>query len=133
MAGLAEAERSLQRASAASEKEEHAQAVGHMVAAYNTVARLQADGTAHFRHLEQVFEKSRFPKGRSVGGRNFVHVFDDTKDHWADRTADLGYMHAPERSIGLEDWQGKLRVVIEAYAKRNNVAVRGLGAARLEE
>jgi hypothetical protein len=42
-------------------------------------------------------------------------------------------MHAPERSIGLEDWQGKLRVVIEAYAKRNNVAVRGLGAARLEE
>ncbi len=68
-----------------------------------------------------------------MGGRKFVHVLDDTKDHWADRTPDLGFMMAPERSIELDKWRKALAAVIQAYAKQHNVPVRGLGEARLEE
>ncbi|MCX6624627.1 MAG: hypothetical protein NTY38_26915, partial [Acidobacteria bacterium] len=77
--------------------------------------------------------KSRFPKGQSVGGRKFVHVLDDTKDHFADRTADLGYMMMPERQIGLDPWLKRLYSTIQDYAKQHNVPVRGIGPARLEE
>jgi hypothetical protein len=80
-----------------------------------------------------VYEKSRYPKGQSVGGRKFVHVLDDTKDHWADRTPDLSFMIAPERSIGLEKWQKDLYQIMQAYARQHNVPIRGLAEARLEE
>jgi len=46
---------------------------------------------------------------------------DDTKDHWADRRPDLSYMMAPEESIGLEEWAGKLAEVARAYAKANKL------------
>jgi hypothetical protein len=133
VAGLAQAERTLERASAAAKKNDARRAVGELVRAYNSVERLDREGEERFAQLTAVFEKSRYPKGREVGGRRFVHVFDDTKDHWADRTADLGYMQAPERSIGLSAWRKELYGVIQAYAKRNNIPVRGLAAARLEE
>jgi hypothetical protein len=133
LAGLADAERALERASAAAKKNDARRAVGELVRAHNSVQRLESDGEERFAQLTAVFEKSRFPKGRTVGGRKFVHVFDDTKDHWADRTADLGYMQAPERGVGLTAWRKDLHGVIQAYAKKNNVPVRGLAAARLEE
>jgi len=131
--GMATAERSLQAAQAAGQKNDARRAVGLMVAAHNTIGRLNKEGETMFANLTAVFEKSRFPKGQSVGGRKFIHVLDDTKDHWADRTADLGYMMAPERSIGLDKWAKELSGVIQAYAKQHNVPVRGLGEARLEE
>ncbi len=131
--GLADAERSLQQAQAASQKNNPRQAVGHMVAAYNRVERLRKDGERIFQELQAVYEKSRYPKGQSAGGRRFVHVLDDTKDHWADRTPDLSFMIAPERSIGLEKWQKDLHQIMQAYAKQHNVPIRGLAEARLEE
>jgi hypothetical protein len=76
--------------------------------------------------LVAIFERSRYPKGQSVGGRDFVHVMDDTKDHWADRTADMGFMMQPEHSIGLGEWQKKLVKVTRSYAQQHNVPVRGL-------
>ncbi len=130
---LADAERSLEKASAAAAKKQPAQAVGYAVAAYNMIEKVEYDGEAHFRNIEKVFEKSWFPAGRTVNGKKFVHVLDDTKDHFAGRTPDLRYMQAPETSIGLGEWRGKLRGLIEEYAKANNVPVKGLGTARLEE
>ena len=130
LVGLADAERSLDRARAAQKPED---AVGRLVAAYRAVGRLARDGSQTFDDLRAVFEKSRHPKGRSVGGRTFVHVLDDTKDHWADRRPDLSYMIAPEQSIGLESWQKDLLRVIRSYAEAHKVPVKGLGEARLEE
>ncbi|MBI3681748.1 MAG: beta-N-acetylhexosaminidase [Acidobacteria bacterium] len=131
--GLADAESSLERAQAAAQKNDAEQAVGHLVAAYNTAGRLEKEGRESFRQLAAVFEKSQYPKGRPAGGKRFVHVVDDTKDHWADRRPDWSYMFAPEESIGLDGWRKQLRQVIEAYAKARHVAVRGLSEARLEE
>jgi hypothetical protein len=131
--GLDSAERDLERASAAAKKNDPRRAVGEMIRAHNTVERLEREGSERFAQLTAVFEKSRFPKGREVGGRKFVHVLDDTKDHWADRTADLGYMQAPEKSIGVAAWRKELYGTIQAYARKHNVPVRGLAEARLEE
>jgi hypothetical protein len=133
LAGLDSAERALERAAAAAGKKDPRRAVGEMVRAHNSVERLEREGAERFAQLTAVFEKSRFPKGREVAGRKFVHVLDDTKDHWADRTADLGYMQAPETSIGLGAWRKELYATIQSYAKKNNVPVRGLAEARLEE
>ena len=133
LSGLADAERSLTAAQAAAAKKNPRQAVGQLVAAHNAIDRLGKEGQRIFADLTAVYEKSRYPKGQSVGGRKFVHVLDDTKDHWADRTPDLSFMMAPEQGIGLPQWQKQLAQVIQAYAKQHNVPVRGLGEARLEE
>jgi hypothetical protein len=123
LAGLARAERELSEATVQKDPKE---ALARLVSPHNIAARLEAEGERIFGDLVAVFEKSRFPKGQSVGGRHFVHILDDTKDHWADRTADMGYMMAPERSIGLPAWRKKLRAAIEDYAKSKNIPVTGL-------
>lgn len=133
IAGLAEAEEMLEKAQATALKDHAGDAVGHMLAAYDSVSKLDREGRETFRELTVVFEKSRYAKGRSVGGRAFLHVLDDTKDHWADRRADLSYMRAPEESLGLSGWRKNLLAQIETYAKLNKVAVKGLEQKRLEE
>lgn len=133
LTALAGAEQSFEQARREHEAKRPARAVGHMVAAYNRIGAARKRSAEVFEGLQAVYEKSRYPKGQSVGGRKFVHVLDDTKDHWADRTADLTFMIAPEKSIGLDEWQKKLNAVIREYAKIHNVPVRGLAEARLEE
>jgi hypothetical protein len=133
LVALADSENSLRQAEAAAQRKDPRRAVGHMVASYNAIDRLQQEGLKTFDDLKTVYEKSRFPKGQSVGGRKFVHILDDTKDHWADRTPDLSFMMAPEQGIGLSAWRKQLFELIQTYAKQHNVPVRGLGEARLEE
>lgn len=133
LSGLAAAERALEAASANAKDARHAQAVGRLVDAYNRVAAVEEDGAEVWRDVQTVFEKSRLPKGMSAGGRQFVHVLDDTKDHWADRSPNLDYMIMPERSIGLPEWRSKLSAIIQDYAARHKVPVHALAKPRLEE
>jgi len=79
-----------------------------------------------------VWEKSQYPKGRTVDGRQFVQVLDDTKDHWAGRTADLSYMIAPERSYRAGGVAAGI-VQSHSYAAEHKVPVKGLAATRLEQ
>ncbi len=104
--------------------ESHAdQAIGLLAGAYDTVDQMRKDGLKSYEDLRMVFEKSRYPKGRPVGGREFVHVFDDVKDHFADRRADLSYMLAPEASLELDRWLNELAAAIKMYAKENHASV----------
>ncbi len=80
-----------------------------------------------FRDLKATWEKSRFPKGQSAGGRDFVHVLDDLKDHRADRRAGLDYMLEPLENIGLEAWNRDLADYIKVFAKSRNLKVPDLG------
>ncbi|MCP5112595.1 MAG: hypothetical protein GY953_17345, partial [bacterium] len=133
LTGLASAERSLDSAYTSAMRRQPGTAIGHLVAAYNTVNGLHKRGEEAFSDLKAVYEKSRYPKGRSVDGRQFFHQLDDTKDHWADRTPDLGFMMAPERGLGLDQWQQELSELIRTYAKEHNIPVKGLAEVRLEE
>ncbi len=133
LTGLAEAEYSLELARQAEVKSNYAEAVGRMVAAHNQVQWLERAGEQAYESLVRVFEKSRYPKGQSASGKRFLHVLDDTKDHWADRTADLSFLMVGERSIGLGQWQKELSAVIREFAGKHGVPIKGLAEKRLEE
>ncbi len=130
--GMKEIEDNLRAAREQAEKNSPQVAVGRLVSAYDLARNIVEERHRTFRDLEKVWEKSRFPKGREVNGRKFVHVLDDTKDHVADRRPDLSYLIAPEESIELEKWMKNLAAVIEEYARKNKVPVRALQEPRLE-
>ena len=77
--------------------------------------------------------KSRLPKNQSVGGENFYHVFDDVKDHFADRRKGLEYMLTPFERMEIEEWRQQLKSVINDFARLHNIPVKGLEAKRLED
>jgi hexosaminidase len=101
-------------------------ALRQLLSARSQALGLIQDRRATFDYLRRIWEKSRFPKGQEVNGRKFVHVMDDTKDHWADRRADLTYMIAPEESIGLDKWVQQLEAIAKEYAKTHNIAASGI-------
>ncbi len=133
LAALADSERSFARARDAARQNHAKQAMGHLVAAYNGVGKAEREGETVYGELVSIFEKSQFPKGRTVDGRKFFQVLDDVKDHWGGRTADLSYMFAAERSIGLAEWRKRLRAVIEEFGRQHKIPVQGLAELRLEE
>ncbi|MFW6164316.1 MAG: family 20 glycosylhydrolase, partial [Planctomycetota bacterium] len=112
--GLADAEDLLVRASEAAGEGEGERAVALMAEARETVQALIEDRDAMYKRLKAVWEKSRFEKGRSVDGRDYVHIMDDVKDHLADRRPDLSYLVAHEERIGLTEWLDALQAAIDA-------------------
>ena len=68
-----------------------------------------------------------------MGGKDFYHVFDDVKDHFADRRKGLEYMLAPFERTGIEEWRIELEGVIIEYADIHNIPAKGLEAVRLED
>ncbi len=119
--GLEQAENTLREAQALASDDKYADAVARLKAAYDIVDRIQKERASSYNDLKTVFEKSRFPKGQSVGGREFLHVYDNVKDHFADRRADLSYMTAPEESLALDKWNAELAGMIRTYAGMNGV------------
>ena len=122
--GLEQAESDLLAVHKADQAGRQEEAMALMLGAHAAVCRLAAQGQDTYGRLKNVFEKSRYPKGRSVGGREFVHVMDDVKDHFADRRADLSFMTAPEDSLELDKWCKNLWQVIRKYADAHGLAVK---------
>jgi hypothetical protein len=123
--GLAQMERWLELAHQAANSKPM-EALVRLSDTYKLSVSLEAQGRDRFAMLGNVFEKSRFPKGRSVGARLYFHGLDDTKDHWAARTANLDYMYAPERNMHLQDWSRELRSRMEAFSKSKNLPMPAL-------
>ena len=69
--------------------------------------------------LIATWEKSRYRKGRSVEGREFVHIQDDTKSHPADWTPDMGYLVKPSRDLNLEGWADRLAEIAAEFRRRH--------------
>jgi len=130
---VAGAEERLVRAAGAEAAGRPARAVADMVEARQAVAAAVRDRRRTLDRLRAVWEKGRRPRNASVGGRDFVHVMDDVKDHFADRRADLSYHTAPEESIGLDGWCEALGEIIAAYADARGIAVRGPAEEPLDE
>ncbi len=130
---LNNAESLMVRATSAANDGKHADAVTFMVEASNDVESLVNWGDWMWENLTKTWEKSRYEKGRSVNGRNFVHVLDDVKDHFADRRKGLDYMIAPFQRMDLPNWRNRLNERINEYAKSHNVPITGLEEIRLED
>ena len=116
LAGLMEVEDLMLRAAEAQSQERHGDVVSLLSRAHSRVRSCLADRGAMWAGLRATWEKSRYPKGRSAGGRTFVHILDDLKDHRADRRPGLDYMLEPLENIGLEAWNDGLARFIRTYA-----------------
>jgi hexosaminidase len=128
---LSSIEKLLVAASAASM--DSPRAVSRMVAAHELTGEILKEEASMWAKLTRIWEKSRFEKGRSVGGKEFLHVLDDVKDHFADRRKGLDYMLAPFERMGLKEWQRQLEAIILDYAEEKDVAVVGLKTVPLED
>lgn len=118
---------------ASDESKNSEEKIAYLVEAYHIVEQINTNQWKMWNSFEEVWEKSRFEKCRSVEGKDFVHVFDDVKDHFADRRLGLEYMLAPFERMEIEEWQNQLWNVINKYATANNVKVAGFEEKRLED
>jgi len=130
---LRDAEALLLQAQSAAAEGKPANAVASMVEASNRVGSLISWSNWMWDNLTATWEKSRYEKGRSVDGRDFVHVLDDVKDHPADRRKGLDYLIAPFQRMNMPGWRTQLNERINKYASDNKVQVRGLEEVRLED
>jgi len=130
--GLSRVEDYLGRASEIAAREPAA-AVRFMVEAYNLTGSILEAQEEMWRNLTVTWEKSRFPKNRTVDGKEFVWVLDDVKDHFADRRKGLDYMLAPFQRMEIPVWRSRLLKIMRAYAEQNGVPVEGVPEERLED
>jgi len=131
--GVAEAEDLLVSAAEAAGEAKPERAVNLMVDARDKVQAIIDGLYDTYGRVKTVWEKSRFEKGRSVDGRDFVHIMDDVKDHSADRRPDLSYLIQHEEHIGLPDWVASLQKVIDTYAAAQGLTVAGSEEEHLDE
>ncbi|HRE52758.1 MAG TPA: beta-N-acetylhexosaminidase [Flavitalea sp.] len=128
---LARVEAMLESASRA--KDKPVNAVNNLINAHKTVGAIISELEGFWPGFTAVWEKSRFKKGRSVNGRDFVYIMDDVKDHIGDRRLGLEYMTAPFERMEMKKWREELWKTIAAYAKANNVPIAEAEEARLED
>ena len=126
LASLMEVEDLMMHAAEAQNQERHRDVVSLLSQAHSRVRACLSEREALWAGLTATWEKSRYPKGRPVGGRKFVHILDDLKDHHADRRAGLDYMLEPLENIGLEAWNDGLALFIRTFAKSRGLEVHEL-------
>ncbi len=107
--------------------------VEQLLEAYKLAGQILEEQNTMWAGFTASWEKGRFEKCRSVEGKDFIHVLDDVKDHFADRRLGLEYMLAPFERMHIQNWRTQLGNVIDQYAKANDVAVTGIEIERLED
>ena len=117
MLSLQQTEQTLLEASQVLGEGDNREVLSLLVRAHSIVNNILEDRAEMWQGLKAVWEKSRYPKGRSVNGRDFVHILDDLKDHRADRRPGLEYMLEPLENAGLEQWKRDLASYIRTFAK----------------
>lgn len=70
-----------------------------------------------FNNLVFIWEKTRLPKGMSVGDRKYFFQQDRTR-HFANRRPDMTYLIYDEQKLGMEKWLEALKLYIQKY--KNN-------------
>ncbi len=120
-----EAEDRLVRAQAAARADSPQEALDLLAGARDGIEGVLARKDAVYANLVRVWETSRRPRNAPAGGREFVHVLDDVKDHFADRRADLTYHTAPFERIRLDAWRDALGEIIEDYARAHTLRPPG--------
>jgi hexosaminidase len=128
MQGVAEAEKQMHQASIAGKGGDDSRAMHCMVAAREKMQWVVDDLYDMFERLTAVWEKSRLPKNAPMNGKEYVHVMDDVKDHFADRRVGLDYLIAPEEALELKQWIAQVDEVIERYGEAT-----GLGAKKKDD
>lgn len=109
------------------------EAVKLMTDAYELSGRIINEQNRMWSDFEVTWYKSRLVKNQSVGDRDYLHEFDDVKDHFADRRKGLDYMLAPFERMEMEEWRQQLKNIVNGFAKLHNIPVIGSETKRLED
>jgi hypothetical protein len=113
---LAQIEDMLSEASKMREEHRYADALKQLLAVEETAERICRERELSYAELKRVWEKSQYPKGRSVGGRRYVHIESDTWSGGGNRTPDLSYLVQRERLLNLEKWTSDLKGIRQSFA-----------------
>ncbi|MCE5272942.1 beta-N-acetylhexosaminidase [bacterium] len=105
------------------DRQEEARVLALLTQAHTLVADNLRERQVMWNGFQQTWEKSRFPKNRTVDGRVFFHELDDLKDHHADRRPGLDYLLEPLDNIGLEKWNRGLADYIRSFAVGSKLPV----------
>ncbi|MFK5971815.1 MAG: glycoside hydrolase family 20 zincin-like fold domain-containing protein [Flavobacteriaceae bacterium] len=111
----------------------YTKAINLLVEAYSLSGEIVKDQNRMWIELNNIWDKSRLIKGESIEGKHFHHVFDDVKDHFADRRKGLEYMLAPFERIEIIAWRKQLSKVINTYADVHDVPIKAMDDERLED
>ena len=116
------AEASLVAAAGAAAGGDPRRALKHALAARDGVQAAVDDLYDTYQRLKAVWEIARYEKGRTVDGRDFVHAYDDVKDHVADRRPDLSYLLEAHELMDAPGWLRGLDAVVGSYAEQHGLA-----------
>ena len=110
-----------------------AKAVDLLINAYKLSGNILKEQNKMWSDFTATWYKSRLPKNKSVGGKDFYHEFDNVKDHFADRRKGLEFILAPFERMRIEEWRQQLEDVIDELARLHNIPAKGLESMRLED
>jgi hexosaminidase len=120
-------------AAASNTDQDPAERMNQLTNAYKLSGKIVGEQHKMWSDFEAAWYKSRLIKNQSVGGKDFLHEFDDVKDHFADRRKGLDYMLAPFERMEIEKWRQNLKRIINDFAKLYNIPVKDLETIRLED
>ena len=97
--------------------------VNRLVEASNIATNILEEQKQVWPALTAVWEKSQYKRNRSVNGKDFLKVIPDVNDYGdVSRWISLEYLVAPIDRIGIKKWKNDLNVLLDAYAKKNNIS-----------
>lgn len=120
---LAQIEDILSEASKIREEHRYADALKQLLAAEEKAESICRERETSYAALKSVWEKSQHQKGRSVGGRKFVHIESDTWSGGGNRTPDLSYLVRRERLLNLEKWTSDLKGIRQSFALQHQFEI----------
>jgi hypothetical protein len=120
---LASIEDTLSEASKMREEHRYAEAIEKLLAAEEQAERICRERESSYAALKEVWERSQYPKGRSVGGREFVHIESNTWSGSGNRTPDLSFLVRRERRLNLEKWTYDLKSIRQTFALQHQFEI----------
>jgi len=120
---LVETVDTLSEASKMREEHRYADATKKLLAAEEQAERICRQREVSYAALKNVWEKSQYPKGRSVAGREFVHLESNTWSGGGNRTPDLSYLVRRERRLDLEKWVYDLKSIRQSFALQHQFEI----------
>jgi hypothetical protein len=120
---LGQIEQTLAKARDANAAGTFPRALDLLLQAHTDAGRVIGEKKTVLAQLTAVWEKGRYPRNIRINGRDYLHVFDDVKDHIADRRVDLSYMTMMQDQIGLDDWRTSLAKIIRNYGRLRTLPI----------
>ncbi|HRE52754.1 MAG TPA: hypothetical protein PK339_15130, partial [Flavitalea sp.] len=109
---------------AAKQEAKPMRAMNALIRSRRLADKIMEDQDIMWKNFKAVWERSQFPRNRTVNGKSFVNIMPDVNGGGdINRFTGLEYMIAPFERIGLKKWRDGIDKVISDFAKRHNLDI----------